>query len=80
MWSVVSHGFQAGFLSLLELQTFKLKENNVTNTQHTDTEDLILFYMICLNEDSPSCKILFDVSAIQSINSRQGFKHTTHRY
>jgi len=32
-----------------------------------------LFYMICLNQASPFCKILFDVLAIHSINSRQGF-------
>jgi len=25
MWSVVSHGFKTGLLSLLELQIFKLK-------------------------------------------------------
>jgi hypothetical protein len=29
--------------------------------------------MICLNQASPSYKILFDVSARHSINSRQGF-------
>jgi hypothetical protein len=29
--------------------------------------------MICLNQASPFCKILFDVSAIFSISSRQAF-------
>jgi len=42
MWSVVSNGFEAGLLSLLELQTFRLKENNVTNTKILKT----LFYFI----------------------------------
>jgi len=46
MWSVVSHGFKADLLSLLEMQTFKLKENNVTNMQILKT---LCFHMIFFN-------------------------------
>jgi hypothetical protein len=71
MWYVVSHRFKADLLSLLELQTFRLKENNLTNTQILKT----LFYFIwsALTRLHLSAKYSFDVSAIDSINTRQDF-------